>query len=256
MIERIDTATRMSKIVKHNDVAYLCGQVGDGVTVTEQTQDCLARVDALLQSCDAARYGSLDAAGELGPQARQTLDDLIAARDEHEADDVAIVRVEQFYPFPAISLVKELERFKEAEMVWCQEEPMNQGAWYSSQHHMRRVMNAHKPDVYLGFAGREASAAPAAGYMALHLAQQEQFINEALGDMPWLRPESIAAVARAAGRRLADGGELVAGGATRELGEHGLPEQLDRASARPVLGIAAVAVSSIDRRAELVETVP
>ena len=69
--------------------------------------------------------------------------------------------------------------------IWCQEEPMNQGAWYASQHHMRRVIHRHKVDIYLRYLGREASAAPAAGYMALHLEQQEQFINEALGEMPW-----------------------------------------------------------------------
>lgn len=55
MIERIDTATRMSKIVKHNGVAYLCGQVGAGDTVAEQTQDCLSRVDALLEKAGSSR---------------------------------------------------------------------------------------------------------------------------------------------------------------------------------------------------------
>ena len=57
---------------------------------------------------------------------------------------------------------------------------MNQGAWYSSQHHMRRVISRHRSDVYLHYVGRESSAAPAAGYMALHVMQQEKFINEAL----------------------------------------------------------------------------
>jgi len=65
-------------------------------------------------------------------------------------------------------------------MIWCQEEPMNMGAWYSSQHHMRRVLHKHKPDLYLDYAGREASASPAAGYMALHIEQQEQLIKDAL----------------------------------------------------------------------------
>ena len=55
MIERIDTGTRMSKIVKHNGVAYLCGQVGDGTTVTDQTRDCLSRVDALLAKAGSSR---------------------------------------------------------------------------------------------------------------------------------------------------------------------------------------------------------
>lgn len=61
MIERIDTATRMSKIVKHNGVAYLCGQVGDGETVAEQTRDCLSRVDALLEKAGSSRDRILQA---------------------------------------------------------------------------------------------------------------------------------------------------------------------------------------------------
>ena len=55
MIERIETSARMSKIVKHNGVAYLCGQVGDGATVAEQTRDCLSRVDALLEKAGSSR---------------------------------------------------------------------------------------------------------------------------------------------------------------------------------------------------------
>ena len=62
---------------------------------------------------------------------------------------------------------------------------MNQGAWYASQHHMRRVIQRCKVDVYLRYAGREASASVSAGYTALHLKEQEQFIEEALGPMPW-----------------------------------------------------------------------
>ncbi|MGR3759219.1 RidA family protein [Roseobacteraceae bacterium NS-SX3] len=61
MIERIDTGTRMSKIVKHNGVAYLCGQVGEGSSVAEQTRDCLARVDALLEKAGSSRNGILQA---------------------------------------------------------------------------------------------------------------------------------------------------------------------------------------------------
>ena len=62
---------------------------------------------------------------------------------------------------------------------------MNQGAWYASQHHMRRVIQHHKVDVYLRYVGREASASVSAGYMALHIKEQEAFIDEALGPMPW-----------------------------------------------------------------------
>ena len=107
--------------------------------------------------------------------------DLRAARRERGIDHIAILRLEQLYPFPEAELLQVLSAYGNLkDVVWCQEEPMNQGAWYSSQHHMRRVIAAHSPSIYLSFAGREASAAPAAGYMALHLAQQEALINQAL----------------------------------------------------------------------------
>lgn len=61
MIERIETSQRMSKIVKHNGVAYLCGQVGDGETVAEQTRDCLSRIDALLEKAESSREKMLQA---------------------------------------------------------------------------------------------------------------------------------------------------------------------------------------------------
>jgi 2-oxoglutarate dehydrogenase E1 component len=112
--------------------------------------------------------------------------DLRAARREREIDDIAILRLEQLYPFPETELLDVLAPFTNLEdAVWCQEEPMNQGAWYASQHHMRRVIHRHKVDVYLRYIGRDATAAPAAGYMALHVEQQDKFINEALGEMPW-----------------------------------------------------------------------
>jgi 2-oxoglutarate dehydrogenase E1 component len=112
--------------------------------------------------------------------------DLRAARRERDIDDIALVRIEQLYPFPEEDLADVVSRYPNIEdAIWCQEEPMNQGAWYASQHHMRRVIQHHKVDVYLRYAGREASASVSAGYTALHLRQQEQFINEALGPMPW-----------------------------------------------------------------------
>jgi 2-oxoglutarate dehydrogenase E1 component len=108
--------------------------------------------------------------------------DLLSARREHGLDHIALVRLEQLYPFPELELEAVLANYPNLkEMFWCQEEPMNQGAWYSSQHHMRRVIHSLKPTLYLDYAGREASASPAAGYMALHVAQQEQLIATALG---------------------------------------------------------------------------
>jgi 2-oxoglutarate dehydrogenase E1 component len=107
--------------------------------------------------------------------------DLRAERRERGIEDIAIIRLEQLYPFPEAELLQVLSQYPNlVDAVWCQEEPMNQGAWYSSQHHMRRVMYSHLEHIYLGYVGREASAAPAAGYMALHLEQQQRFINEAL----------------------------------------------------------------------------
>jgi len=94
---------------------------------------------------------------------------------------VAILRLEQLYPFPEEQMLEVVSQYKNlASVVWCQEEPMNQGAWYSSQHHMRRVVNSIFPGLNLEYAGREPSAAAAAGYMSLHLAQLEAFVNAAL----------------------------------------------------------------------------
>ena len=107
--------------------------------------------------------------------------DLRATLRESGKKDVVLIRLEQLYPFPEKELSEILEPYTAlTEVVWCQEEPMNQGAWYSSQHHMRRVIQALKSTMYLEYAGRDSSASPAAGYMALHVRQQEQFINEAL----------------------------------------------------------------------------
>ena len=113
--------------------------------------------------------------------------DLLAARRERQLNHIAILRLEQLYPFPEEELLQILtDSYPNiVDAVWCQEEPMNQGSWYASQHHMRRVIQRHKVDVYLRYVGRDSSAAPAAGYMALHIAQLEQFIDEALGEMPW-----------------------------------------------------------------------
>ncbi|ROS04788.1 2-oxoglutarate dehydrogenase E1 component [Sinobacterium caligoides] len=108
--------------------------------------------------------------------------DLYNMRAEHELEGVAVVRLEQLYPFPEEGMMAELSKYPNLEtMVWCQDEPQNQGAWYSSQHHMRRVLAAHNQDCQLEYAGREASASPAAGYMALHLAQQDKLLKDALG---------------------------------------------------------------------------
>jgi len=107
--------------------------------------------------------------------------DLEAYRAENGIEDRAILRVEQLYPFPEDDLVEALAPYVNMEeMAWCQEEPMNQGAWFQSQHHMLNAMWRHLPNKFLRYAGRPAAATPAAGYMALHVAQQQALIQDAL----------------------------------------------------------------------------
>ncbi|PCJ26033.1 MAG: 2-oxoglutarate dehydrogenase E1 component [SAR86 cluster bacterium] len=107
--------------------------------------------------------------------------DLRQERRARNINDIAIIRLEQLYPFPHDDFEKCIQQYTNIEAVcWCQEEPMNQGAWYSSQHHLRRVIQEHNPKLYLEYVGRDASAAAAAGYPALHLSQLKKFINEAL----------------------------------------------------------------------------
>jgi 2-oxoglutarate dehydrogenase E1 component len=107
--------------------------------------------------------------------------DLLAERRERELKDIAIIRLEQLYPFPADEYEACLLRYPNVkEIVWSQEEPKNQGAWYSSQHHFQRPIKKHYPEITLGYAGRNASAAAAAGYPALHKAQLEKFLDEAM----------------------------------------------------------------------------
>ena len=107
--------------------------------------------------------------------------DLRSERRKRELKNIAIIRLEQLYPFPHQDFEECLLQYKNAKSIlWCQEAPMNQGAWYASQHHIRRVLHEHRPEIWLEYAGREASAAAAAGYPALHLSQQQKFIDEAL----------------------------------------------------------------------------
>jgi 2-oxoglutarate dehydrogenase E1 component len=106
---------------------------------------------------------------------------LLEERVERGIDDIALIRLEQLYPFPDAELEEILRPYSNIEdIIWCQEEPMNQGAWYSSQHHMRHVIQRLMPQLNISYVGRESSAAPASGYMSVHLEEQKKFINQAL----------------------------------------------------------------------------
>ncbi|WP_170467127.1 2-oxoglutarate dehydrogenase E1 component [Ruegeria arenilitoris] len=107
--------------------------------------------------------------------------DLLEERDARGIDDVYLLRIEQYYPFPAHSLINELERFKGAEMIWCQEEPKNQGAWTFIEPNIEWVLTRigakHTRPRYVG---RATSASPATGLASQHKAQQEALVDEAL----------------------------------------------------------------------------
>jgi len=103
--------------------------------------------------------------------------DLLSKRNETKRNDVAVIRVEQLYPFPHKQFEAEMKRYPNAlEVLWCQEEPQNQGAWYQSAHYFRENM---RDDQKLYYAGRQASASPAGGYMARHNERQKALVEQA-----------------------------------------------------------------------------
>ena len=104
--------------------------------------------------------------------------ELLEQRRKNEQTNVAIIRVEQLYPFPEEELKAEIAKYQHVkQFVWCQEEPQNQGAWYCSQHNFRAAI----PDnTNLTYAGRNASAAPAVGYMSVHVKEQQALVHDAL----------------------------------------------------------------------------
>ena len=108
--------------------------------------------------------------------------DLYEEREKRGIDDIYLLRIEQLYPFPTKALMTELTRFREAEIVWCQEEPRNMGGWVFVDIFLEWVLNQigakHRRARY---AGRPASASTAVGQMSLHLAQLKNFLEEALG---------------------------------------------------------------------------
>ncbi|MCB1752862.1 MAG: 2-oxoglutarate dehydrogenase E1 component [Gammaproteobacteria bacterium] len=108
--------------------------------------------------------------------------DLVKARDARGIADIAILRIEQLYPFPRRTLQSLLQKYIDAsELVWCQEEPRNQGAWYQIQHHLRF---SKRRTMALGYSGRAPSASPAAGNARLHALQQQDLVERALSAEP------------------------------------------------------------------------
>ncbi len=137
---------------------------------------------------DDAQYGNSDT--ELVPDDKikrvvmcsgKVYFDLLEERDARGIDDVYLMRFEQFYPFPAQSAVKELERFKTAEMIWCQEEPKNQGPWSFIEPNIEWVLQRISARITRPeYVGRPAAASPATGLASQHKAQQSALVDAAL----------------------------------------------------------------------------
>ncbi|MDJ0699285.1 MAG: 2-oxoglutarate dehydrogenase E1 component, partial [Woeseiaceae bacterium] len=104
--------------------------------------------------------------------------ELLEAREVHGIDDVAIVRIEQLYPFPIPEFAAFIDKYSHVkDVVWCQEEPLNQGAWYQIRHRLQEPLGDHQQ---LYYAGRPGAAAPASGIFKLHVQQQQALIEAAL----------------------------------------------------------------------------
>ena len=107
--------------------------------------------------------------------------DLVRKREERGLDDVAVIRIEQLYPFPHKAFAAELKKFPNvSDIVWCQDEPQNQGAWFFVQHYIHENMQDGQK---LGYSGRAASASPAAGYSHLHQEQQKTLVDGAFAKL-------------------------------------------------------------------------
>ena len=155
---------------------------------------CVSRLDELAEGTSFHRYVWDDAErGGGGPHlaadgeirrvvlcAGKVYYDLFEERAKQGIDDVYLLRVDQLYPFPAKALAGELARFKNAEVVWCQEEPKNMGAWSFVEPYLEWVLtHADSPASRPRYVGRPASAATATGLMSKHQAQLQAFLNEA-----------------------------------------------------------------------------
>ena len=108
--------------------------------------------------------------------------DLVEEAAKRGVNDVAIIRVEQLYPFPRVEVTAQIDKYPATtEVVWCQEEPMNQGAWYQIQHHLLACIGDQHS---LHYAGRVRSPAPAAGHLNTHIAEQAALVEQALVAAP------------------------------------------------------------------------
>ena len=101
--------------------------------------------------------------------------DIVEQRAKDGIDDVAVIRAEQLYPFPFDEIALEMKRYKNAEFVWCQEEPKNMGAWLFVRAYIDETLEASGHDKRVSYAGRISAASPATGFLKVHNKEQERF---------------------------------------------------------------------------------
>ena len=163
-------------LLRHKRAVSRLDEMGDGSSFHRVLYD---------DAADAAGRDDQAGAGRQDPPRRAVLGQgLLRPLDEREKrgiDDVYLMRLEQLYPLPLKALVQELGRFKNAELVWCQEEPRNMGAWHFVEPYLEWVLNQiNAPNKRPRYVGRAAAAATATGLMSKHLAQLKALLDEAL----------------------------------------------------------------------------
>ncbi|CAK9884469.1 MAG: 2-oxoglutarate dehydrogenase E1 component [Candidatus Erwinia impunctatus] len=143
----------------------------------------VSSLDELAEGTFQAAIGEIDAIDPAGVKrvvmcSGKVYYDLLEKRRKRDQRNVAIIRIEQLYPFPYQAVEQILQDYAHVrDVVWCQEEPLNQGAWYCSQHHFQTVI---PKNAAIHYAGRPASASPAVGYLSVHQQQQNELIDNAL----------------------------------------------------------------------------
>src|SRR6188472_828299 len=164
-------------LLRHKRVVSSLAQLGRGTTFHRLLWD-----DAQFLPNQAIKLVSDDKISRVVLCSGKVYYDLYEERGKRGIDDIYLLRMEQLYPFPARALIQELTRFKDAEMIWCQEEPRNMGAWSFIEPNLSWVLEhidaKHKRPRYVG---RPSSAATATGLMSKHVHEMKTFLDEALG---------------------------------------------------------------------------
>jgi 2-oxoglutarate dehydrogenase E1 component len=164
-------------LLRHKRATSRLDELGPGTTFHRVLWD-----DAQLHPDDATKLVPDDKIRRVVLCSGKVYYDLYEEREQRGLDDIYLLRLEQLFPFPLKALVSELARFKQAEVIWCQEEPRNMGAWAFIQPYLEWVLEqAHAASKRPRYVGRAASASTATGLMSIHMKQLKSFLDEALG---------------------------------------------------------------------------